>query len=1173
MRSPSILPPKPAARAWLRTLAATALLAALPPSCGGDDTPGGGAVSAPAAPALDPALTEAVNRGVGLMGRFEFAQAAELFASLAAAHPAVPLLRLNHAIATLNQSRDGAQDEASAALRALIQSNPPADTALRARYCLALCELYLGRAAESVPHFVAVAEARGADAYAQYFAGQSLEQVGEAAKALGWYERAAERDPMLKSAQLGVQRCARKLGDDARAERALAAFEQLAENPRARNAEFKYTRMGAMGLAQAEDDRARLAFTPPAGPIFEAPAPIALEIEAGPGAGGGAIAWSSEVGQHACTVDLDGDGLLDIVIARAFTLKTPDGMLGPRTLVLQAKRGGGFTARPNHPLMELTGVRVSSLLFGDVDGNGRVDAYVCATGGNRLLLQEADGAWRDATAEWNAAGNGGVCNDGALADLDHDGDLDVLLLYREGPNDLLANVGVGGGVASAATGFRSIAAQAGLQPAGDGSTGDGTTGDRTTGDRAPISCIVGDFDYDRDADILILNDALPHQLFLNERLWKWTEGTAPGVSVAQLGDAALAAAVVEVADLPLRRVVFATGGYLRLPTRVENMPITTGVELGVADVTGDGHQDILVLGADRIAMRDEAGRLVQEFPVPEGALRTQLAMLEPTRGAHLITLRAGQPPLLWAPGPGRGPFAALSFSGRTDPAQSMRSNASGIGTSYAARVGQEWFGGETFRSHTGRGQSLAPVAVGTGPFPRLDFVEIEWSDGVFQSELDLAAGVLHPITETQRQISSCPVLFAWNGGEMRFVTDLLGVGGLGYLLEPGVYSEPRPWESFVLPEGALAPRGDGTLSIALAEPMEELCMLDAVRLRAVDLPQGWDIAPDERMGIGGAAPTGDLVAWRRAWLPRADSREVPRADLAAADLVAADPGPVDPRFIGRLAGEQVVELEFGTAIDAIDDPWLVIDGWIEYPYCQTMFAAWQAGAKFRAPSLEARAADGRWVELVAEWGYPAGMPRRMALPVPRAALPAGATALRMRTNMEIYFDSVRLVAREPLPAEPVECAMVGASLAAPGFARRTTGPQRQPFYDRSDARPLWDCRVQRGLYTEFGDVRELLARPDAAPVVFGPGEEVAVDFASPAGGARPQDAAAPGGPASGGPAPGTVRRYLLEVRGWCKDMDLFTRDGETVDPMPATPADATAAELLRKTRTRPAGGR
>ncbi|MFZ9880718.1 MAG: hypothetical protein ACO3QC_04885, partial [Phycisphaerales bacterium] len=116
-------------------------------------------------------------------------------------------------------------------------------------------------------------------------------------------------------------------------------------------------------------------------------------------------------------------------------------------------------------------------------------------------------------------------------------------------------------------------------------------------------------------------------------------------------------------------------------------------------------------------------------------------------------------------------------------------------------------------------------------------------------------------------------------------------------------------------------------------------------------------------------------------------------------------------------------------------------------------------------------------------------------------------------------------------------------------ARRTTGPQKQPFYDRGDLLPLWDCRFQRGLYTDLGDVRAQLSATDGEIVVFGPGEEVAFDFA-----AAPAPAAR-----------GTVRRYILESRGWCKDMDLFTKDGETIAPLPA----GAAAGSLR----RPMGGR
>ncbi|MFN5495920.1 MAG: FG-GAP-like repeat-containing protein [bacterium] len=1074
--------------------------------------------------AYDDATVALLNEAAGLMGKFEFEAAATKYAEAGALPSKPPEAALGRAIATLNQSREGAQEEALAMLGEFLATKPPRELELRARYCQGLCFLYLGRAGEAAAAFTPVAEARSTDAYALYFAAQALEQTGEHAKALAWYASAAERDPYLKSAELGIQRCARRLGDEARAEKALAAFERLAANPRARNAEFKYTRRGSLGRVVVPERAGGAPYTPPAGGIFEDAKELAIAWPEG-----FTPRWSNDAEQHAVTVDLDRDGRLDLLIPRALLIPSGPGTAEARMLVLMAAADGTFVAKPDHPLVELAGGGIYSLLCGDIDNDGWTDLYVCRSGDNRLLLADGGGGFRDATETAGVKGRGTQCIDGALADLDHDGDLDLFLCFRDAPNQLYINNLDGT--------FREIGREAGI----------------ATEDRFPTGVIVGDFDFDRDADILVLNETLPHECFVNDRLWKWSQGTFPGFSREQMSEATESAAVVELTDIPLRRFVLANPRYLRMPTRIEDMRLNRGAKLAVGDVTGDGHPDLLVVGADRIELRDKAGRLVSEWPALAGAMRTQLLTLDPLRGPELLTLRVDGAPLLWRAGTGRGPYAAIAFSGRTDPSQSMRSNASGIGTSYAARIGTEWFGGETFRPSTGRGQSLAPVSIGMGPFEAIDFVEIEWSDGVFQTEVNVAKGVLHAVTQTQRQISSCPVLFAWNGSDMRFVSDLLGVGGMGYLLAPGQYAESRPWEYFVLPEGALAPRADGTLSLTLAEPMEESCYLDSIRLRAVDLPDGWDIAPDERLSVGGPAPTGETVAWRR------ETERLPSGvdALAKADLVAVEPGTRDPRFLGRLVSEHVVELEFGTAIDAMRDPWLVIDGWVEYPYSQTMFAAWQAGADYRPPNLEARGADGAWVEVMPQWGYMAGMPRRMALPVPRAALPAGTTALRMRMNVELYLDSVRLVEREPLPAEPVELSLARASLASVGFAKWSVGPQRQPFYDRRTLLPLWDCRMQRGLYTAFGDVRELLARDDGALVVFGSGEEIAFDFAGPSAAAQP----------------GTTRRFVLEVRGWCKDMDLFTRNGETVDPLPVQPADDKARELMAATRTRPAGGR
>ena len=92
---------------------------------------------------------------------------------------------------------------------------------------------------------------------------------------------------------------------------------------------------------------------------------------------------------------------------------------------------------------------------------------------------------------------------------------------------------------------------------------------------------------------------------------------------------------------------------------------------------------------------------------------------------------------------------------------------------------------------------------------------------------------------------------------------------------------------------------------------------------------------------------------------------------------------------------------------------LVADGWVEYPYAQTIFAAWQAGAPYLAPSLDARDGNGRWSRVLEEFGYPAGMPRQMSVPLPR--LPRGTTALRLQTTQEVYWDRLAIAYVEPAP--------------------------------------------------------------------------------------------------------------------------------------------------------------
>jgi len=484
----------------------------------------------------------------------------------------------------------------------------------------------------------------------------------------------------------------------------------------------------------------------------------------------------------------------------------------------------------------------------------------------------------------------------------------------------------------------------------------------------------------------------------------------------------------------------------------------------------------------------------------------------------------------------------------------MRSNASGIGVSVAARADSHWTIASTYRNQSGPGQSRQPLAIGLGKNKKIDFVDLIWPDGLRQTELDLPPGKLTAIAEVQRQTSSCPVIFVWDGTRYAFVTDCLGAGGIGFATGPGEYAPQRPSENVLLPEGLPKPR-DGKLIVKIGEPMEEACYLDACRLAYYDLPPGWAMTLDERMAINDPQPTGAPRFYRKLILPvRAinDRNEDVTAALAKADGIAAEPGARDMRFIG-FTKEHFVEMTFAAPINAPPPgagasaaPMLVADGWIEYPYSQTMFAAWQAKAPYRAPTLEACGSDGKWVTVLKEFGYPAGMPRQMSAPIPRAKLPPGTTRLRLRTDQEIYWDRLAIAWAEPCPLSARHVIRFdSATLADVGFPLRTTGPQRTPHYDYAHRLPLWDTRRQAGWYTNLGHVEELLRSTDNACAVFGPGEEVELKFAAP--------------PAA--PLTCWHRRFVLELTGWCKDRDIYTKDGQTVEPMPAR--DGASPDALR----------
>lgn len=1041
---------------------------------------------------LEPDVIAFNNEGVGLMGRFEYDKAREAFDEAVRRSPGWTDARVNLAIATLNRQQDGDERRALALLEEVLGEQP---AHLRGLYVSGLLHLYLGETGPALERLRAVVEADPDDAYAAYFLAQALAQERRLDEALEWYRRALDLDPYLRSAYYGAALALRQSGDAEAARAMLEDYQRYADNPRARLAEFKYTRMGAKAEALATGEVAASPEPLPPGPLFGETSLIPVDT-------GGAVSLT--------TADVDGDGAQDVYAA---------GPAGGR--VLRGDGAGGFERLAGHPLERDHPVTVAA--WGDWDNDGLLDAWLCGPGWGRLYRQPAAGQWQDVTDAAGMDPAGTACADAAFLDADHDGDLDLFVVDGGGPDELYNNDGDGG--------FRRLAGSQGI-----------------AGDAAGRQLLTLDLDGDRDTDLLVINEAPPHYAWINDRLWNYR----PAQGLDGLLGRPVAAATTADRDADGRGelyVVTGTGALERWSRdhggRWSGEPLgqVDGRDpfLAPADFDGDARPEILA-GSDAgtVIFRDgEALPLVAEGPTgPPLPLMT-----DPGTGPALVAPAEGGL-AYWPPGPGRHRFVALRVSGREDRAESMRSNASGIGTGITLRVLDRWALATSFDPHSGAGQSLQPVMLGLAGRDTADYVALHWSDGVFQTELGLGPG-LQVITETQRQLSSCPVLFAWDGERWRFVSDILGVGGIGFMIEPGVYGEPRPWEYFLLPEGALAPQA-GQLELRIGEPMEENAYLDQVRLQVFDLPPGWDLLVDERFGIAGPAPTGRPMFYRDELLPVSavnDRGSDVTATVVAVDRMAAPVGRIDRRYIGLLEHSHVLTIEFGEDLDAAGgEPVLVVDGWVEYPYSQTVFAAWQSGASYDPPDLEARDGQGRWHMVQADFGYPAGMPRRMALPLP--ALPPGTRALRLTTNQEVYWDRIAVVGALPAPGvathllEPAT-----ARLTKSGFPLRTTGEQRLPHYDYELRQAFWDTRYLEGYYTALGPVEPLLAGLDDAVVVMGSGEEVRLSFPAPA--------AAPAG---------WRRRYVLEARGWAKDMDLFTRDGGTVGPLPLRgPLDPEAA--------------
>jgi hypothetical protein len=796
---------------------------------------------------------------------------------------------------------------------------------------------------------------------------------------------------------------------------------------------------------------------------------------------------------------LDGEGAPVVVSADARELHVGKGV---------ASFPGGAASTPS---------AWAGVLAADLNYDFRTDFVLVGAGGVALLRQQEDGSLRDVTSEAGlpSATSQGASTGAWAADIDTDGDLDIVVGATDGAPIVLRN-----------------------------------NGDGAFATRAPF------------AGSARLRDFV------------WADFDGEGVPDAALLDA----------DGALRLFLSQRGGEFREQPLPAGLP--KGVALAVADVNGDGGFDLLVLTAEATVVRagpGEDGKAWQvaklaalDAPLPglaPGAARLLVADLDNNGGLDLVAAgpstsqvllggargafkkQAGSLPLSVRAvadldGDGRLELLGVDAGGRIVQAasrglrdyhwQTLRPRAATAAGDQ--RINSFGIGGEIeIRNGLVVQKQLiaAPVVhFGLGESARAEVVRVAWPNGTLQSEFDSAADRV--VLAQQRLKGSCPWLFAWNGREMGFVTDLLWRSPLGLRINAQATADVRMTEDWVKLRGdQLTPR-DGAYDLRVTAELWETHFFDLVSLLVVDHPEGTEVFVDERFAV----PPPKLQAVATGPVQEFASARDDRGGDVTEVVRARDGQHLDSAGRGAYQGvtrEHFVELELPEAAPRRGELYLVGQGWIHPTDSSVNVALGQgSGQQPRGLALSVADAAGRFREARQGLGFPAGKDKTILLDL-AGLFPASARRrLRLSTNLEIYWDRLGwAVGRPDVKLQPRPAALRTAELLPRGYSvtqqASPSSPER-PRYVLAGTAPRW--RDLEGYHTRFGDVKELLLGVDDRYAILNAGDELRFRFA-----------------AGEAVAPGQTRDFIVIGDGWEKDGDYNTAFSRTVLPLPthATP--------------------